>query len=138
MLSGLARIILPERRHVFLTLSPSILVHLGATFAAAIIGLAIGLNLALGWDFLIMPSVMIVALLPLLIGGWGMREGTMVVGLPTVGVESADALLISTLFGLLSTAIGLSGGAPVGLQDAHGVPRTFQVAAKGRLDVNRR
>jgi uncharacterized membrane protein YbhN (UPF0104 family) len=62
-------------------------------------------------DFvLLMPPVMLVASLPISVGGWGVREGSMVVALASAGVASASALLISIELGLLTALLSLPGG----------------------------
>jgi hypothetical protein len=49
-------------------------------------------------------------MLPISIGGWGVREGAMVVALHGFGISAEDALLPSVLFGLCAVAATLPGG----------------------------
>lgn len=60
---------------------------------------------------IIVPLLMEVALLPITIAGWGLREAVMIVGFGAVGVSQPQALLCSVLFGLCGIATGLIGGA---------------------------
>jgi hypothetical protein len=46
------------------------------------------------------PAVFLVAMLPISVAGWGLREGALVVGFGLFGVSSADALAVSVTFGI--------------------------------------
>ncbi len=59
----------------------------------------------------IMPGVILVTVVPISVGGWGLREGAMVVGLGVVGVSTTDALTISLLYGAKFAVFGLLAGA---------------------------
>lgn len=58
----------------------------------------------------ILPPVMLLSSLPIAIGGWGVREGSMIVALSLIGIDSATALAVSVQFGILNTILGLAGG----------------------------
>jgi len=63
------------------------------------------------WDCLIfIPPVMLVTALPISIGGWGVREITMVTTFAYVGVPVELSLAISVLFGILTLITSLPGG----------------------------
>jgi len=70
------------------------------------------LEITLAWQdyFLVIPAILIVSVAPLSIGGWGVREGAMVVGLGLLGVPSESALGLSLVFGAVSLVAGLLGG----------------------------
>lgn len=91
-------------------LGAAVLVHAGVSTCIALLAWALGVGLGLAAALTVVPIVMLISLLPISIGGWGVREGAMIVGLGLVGVESSDALLISIMFGLGAAAIGVSGG----------------------------
>jgi uncharacterized membrane protein YbhN (UPF0104 family) len=62
-------------------------------------------------DFMIlMPPVILASILPISIGGWGMRETAMVFTLSLVGVAPESAFLLSVLVGVLALAMSLPGG----------------------------
>ena len=62
-------------------------------------------------DLLILiPPVMLVSMIPLSIGGWGLREGAMVVAFGYAGIESSQALAVSVLLGVATLAVGVPGG----------------------------
>lgn len=92
---------------------------------AAIYGLAIHvLNVTVLWfvaqnvgiaiDFLecliIVPTVLLVSVVPISIAGWGLREGAMVAGFSYIGMSAADAVFLSVTLGLGMTTVGLIGG----------------------------
>lgn len=59
---------------------------------------------------ILMPPVILATILPVSIGGWGMRETAMVFTLGLVGVEPERAFLLSVLMGVLSIVMSLPGG----------------------------
>jgi uncharacterized membrane protein YbhN (UPF0104 family) len=59
---------------------------------------------------ILMPPVILATILPVSIGGWGMRESAMVFTLGLVGVEPERAFLLSVLMGFLSIVMSLPGG----------------------------
>ncbi len=73
---------------------------------AASLGIAFGLLDALA----VLPAVLLIASVPISIAGWGVREGSMVVGLGLLGVGTGDAALVSIFFGVLLLVFGLLGG----------------------------
>jgi uncharacterized protein (TIRG00374 family) len=75
--------------------------------------------LLLGWNVdatsallaaLLVPAVLEIAMLPISIGGWGVREGAAVIAFGTLGIPSAVAFGASVLFALLTLFLGLFGG----------------------------
>jgi uncharacterized membrane protein YbhN (UPF0104 family) len=65
-------------------------------------------------DFLdcliIVPIIIQVSLIPISIGGWGVRESAAVIGFSFWGVPGDIALTSSILFGLLTLVFSLAGG----------------------------
>lgn len=63
-------------------------------------------------DFLVlMPPVVLLSALPVSVGGWGVRENAMVVGLGSVGIAAGPAVVVSVQMGLLAALVSLPGGA---------------------------
>jgi len=58
----------------------------------------------------VVPLVLLVTALPISIAGWGVREGSMVVGLGLLGVPESDAALVSVVIGLIGVGLGALGG----------------------------
>ena len=90
-----------------LVLSPWGVTLLGAGIAsnlsfvlmATLLSRAMGLSASVA-DFLaFMPLVILASILPISLGGWGVREGILVALLGAVGVPSGQALALSLLFG---------------------------------------
>jgi uncharacterized protein (TIRG00374 family) len=59
---------------------------------------------------LLIPLVTLVAVLPISIAGWGVRENAMIVALGLIGVPAVAALSVSLLYGLVTMATGVPGG----------------------------
>ena len=111
------RAVAGDTRRVFLVPGPlirlmawGILTHLNLTFAIFL--LARGLVIELSWlDCLaLVPPVILIATIPITIGGWGVREGAMIVLLGLIGVPENDAGALSILAGLVGIAAALPGG----------------------------
>jgi glycosyltransferase 2 family protein len=109
LLSLTARRLMLDPGRAVPALGLALVVHLGAVLAMAAIGAGIGAKISLGWYLLVTPTVMMLTMLPISVGGWGVREGAMVVGLGLAGLPMIDALLVSVLFGICSTAVALAG-----------------------------
>jgi uncharacterized membrane protein YbhN (UPF0104 family) len=75
-----------------------------------LLGQSLGLPTSLQQWFIVAPTVLLVSMLPISIGGWGVREGAMVVALHPFGISAEDALLPSVLFGLCAVVATLPGG----------------------------
>ena len=71
---------------------------------------SLGVQTTLQQWFIVAPTVLLVSMLPISIGGWGVREGAMVVALHGFGMSAEDALLPSVLFGLCAVVATLPGG----------------------------
>lgn len=63
-------------------------------------------------DCLVMvPSVLLLATVPVSVAGWGVREGAMVTAFGLIGVSPGGAAAVSVLFGLALIVASLPGGA---------------------------
>jgi hypothetical protein len=111
------RAVAADTRRVFLAPGPlarllawGFLTHLNLTFAVYV--LAQGLAIEVSWlDCLaLIPPVILIATLPISIGGWGVREGAMIVLLGLIGVAENDAGALSILSGLVGIVTALPGG----------------------------
>jgi glycosyltransferase 2 family protein len=97
--------------------------RLGAALAIAAAGQiaipAVAYSLARGQhldvsflDFLVLiPPVVLLAGLPISIGGWGVRENAMIIAMASIGMAAGSALLISVELAALASLISLPGGA---------------------------
>ena len=89
----------------------SLVIHLLSTLMVFVLARGVGVEVSLGHIVVLVPPVILVATLPISVGGWGVREGAMVTALGYVGVTSADAFAVSVTFGLALVVIALPGGA---------------------------
>ena len=78
-----------------------------ATYAMA---RSLGTDITLIDCIVLMQIVALLTAVPISIGGWGVREVSMVALLGLVGVSSSAALLLSIQLGLLGLAVNLPGG----------------------------
>jgi uncharacterized protein (TIRG00374 family) len=58
----------------------------------------------------LVPLVLLVAMIPISIGGWGVREGAFLGAFSLVGVAPGDAVALSATFGLCTIFVSLPGG----------------------------
>lgn len=79
---------------------------------AAVAVLAKGMDISLNPIVLvaILPFVAFVSALPISIGGWGVREGSMVAGLGLMGVQAEEAVALSIAYGLAGLLMTLTLG----------------------------
>lgn len=79
--------------------------------SSKILFVAAALGVKADWQIVmaLVPPLMLLLALPISIGGWGIRENAMVVGLGWVGVSAVDALAVSILTGIISIFVALPG-----------------------------
>ena len=71
---------------------------------------ALALDEVLWWHaVLVVPGTLLVSAIPVSLGGWGIRESSMVFGLTAFGVSDAGALALSIGFGLTIVVAGVIG-----------------------------
>lgn len=86
--------------------------------AFACCGAAIGAPLPFAAIFAVVPLVLLAMLVPISIGGWGVREGAAVALLPIAGLAAAEALAASVAFGIVALAAALPGLAALWVANA--------------------
>jgi len=94
----------------FVILGTSVVNQLALGVIVYVMARALGTNLSLSDALLVFPLAMLVSMVPISLGGWGVREASMVWLLGSVGICPQEAVSISILFGLVNTASGLPGG----------------------------
>ncbi len=90
-------------------LALSILIHLSGAFALWSVAAGVGLSVPLLPCLVLVPPAMLVATLPISLGGWGVREGVLVAAFGMIGVSADAALAVSVAFGVLVMASGAVG-----------------------------
>lgn len=89
----------------------SVVVHGLIVLTVYVIAIGLGLNVGLFESLVLVPAVILLSTLPVSLGGWGLREGLMVIALGLAGVPAEAALTVSVLFGIVQIVAGLPGGA---------------------------
>jgi uncharacterized membrane protein YbhN (UPF0104 family) len=70
---------------------------------------AIGSHLSIFSALALVPMILLAMLIPLTIGGWGLREGAAAALFPLAGLAAAEGLAASVAFGLVFLAVALPG-----------------------------
>jgi uncharacterized membrane protein YbhN (UPF0104 family) len=84
--------------------------HANISLIAWIIARGLNIDITIIDCLVLIPPVMLITTLPISIAGWGVREGAMVAILGFVGVAADASLVLSVIFGLVSTVACLPGG----------------------------
>ena len=88
----------------------SIVMNVVVSLAFWLIADSVGQRLPVLDCVFLVPLVMLMSMLPISVGGWGVREGSMVVALGFLGVPAVASLAASVIYGMAIIAIGLPGG----------------------------
>ena len=108
----------------------SFTLHLLTAFIAWCAARAIGAQLPFTYaPFLVLP-VILIAIVPVSIAGWGIREGAMVAAFGYAGLAPSDGLIISLLYGAAYLVVGMIGGL-VWVLTSKRIERNFAAADGG-------
>lgn len=88
----------------------TLVIHGVSVVSLEILVLGLGLPLDWGQAAAAFPPVLLIAMVPISVGGWGLREGGMIISLAVFGIGTTDAATLSVVFGLLQLVVGLAGG----------------------------
>ena len=88
----------------------SVLIQTFSVFAAVFIARALGLAIDALACLVVLPSAMLIAMLPISVNGWGLREGAMVTGMTLLGFPRTEGLILSLLVGLATLVASIPGG----------------------------
>jgi uncharacterized membrane protein YbhN (UPF0104 family) len=91
-------------------------------FIFFLLGWDLLMNLNLGQWFLIVPPALLISMLPISVGGWGIREACFVVALAGFGIRPDEAIIPPVIFGLGILVVTLPGGI-IWLANRRGVSR---------------
>jgi uncharacterized membrane protein YbhN (UPF0104 family) len=103
------KLVVPGRPAVVAWLS-ALSQHLTRVGVLACLAAGLKLGIPILTLFAFVPAALLVAMLPISFGGWGVRELTFVYFLGSAGVSSEAAFSLSIVFGLLRIIIGAIGG----------------------------
>jgi uncharacterized membrane protein YbhN (UPF0104 family) len=102
--------ILRTPRALVSIISLSVLTHLFTVLAAWCAARSVGANVPLLYLLFLVLPVVLIAIVPISIAGWGVREGAMVAAFAYAGLPRSDGLITSLLFGALYLVVGIAGG----------------------------
>ena len=88
----------------------SLLVHVLAVVIAWCVVQSITAPVTFGQVFQLVPPVMLIAMLPISIAGWGVREATMALAFGYAGLMTNEGVNVSLLFGAVYFIVGVFGG----------------------------
>jgi glycosyltransferase 2 family protein len=106
-----SRAALLDRTLAPVVIASGVLVHLGSVTLVFLLGRAIGVPLGFFECLLLVPPALLIAAVPISLAGWGVREGVLAGGFALIGMNPADIVVVSILYGLTAPAIGLIYGA---------------------------
>ena len=92
------------------TLVVAALGHVNLSLVAYVLAVGLGLDVDVLDCLVLVPPVILIMTLPISIAGWGVRETAMVAAFGYVGVEGHSSLVLSVLFGVVTTVTALPGG----------------------------
>jgi uncharacterized membrane protein YbhN (UPF0104 family) len=88
----------------------ALLTHLSNVVVFYAIGTALDIPLSFTEWLTLVPSALLLAMLPISIAGWGVREAAIIFALGTYGIDAAHAVVPSVVYGLCVLAASLPGG----------------------------
>ena len=97
-------------RQLPLIVASSLLIQLLNVAAIFLLINGMGAHVTIWECLLIVPTVMLISLLPFSIAGWGLRESAMATGFALIQAPAAAALAASVMFGLFTLLLALPGG----------------------------
>ncbi|MGO8828559.1 MAG: lysylphosphatidylglycerol synthase transmembrane domain-containing protein [Steroidobacteraceae bacterium] len=109
-LSEATRAVTADRRAFAPLVGLSFLVHAITILATVVLLGAVAPQVHLLLCAALVPVIMLMAMVPVSIAGWGVREGVMIYGLGLANVPPEAALIVSILIGLCLAGVGLLGG----------------------------
>ena len=89
----------------------SVVVQVANVLFVWLIGIALNIDVAVGYYFIFVPMVSLLTLLPVSVNGMGVREGSVALFLTPLGVEHGTAVTLAFLWFAVFGALGLLGGA---------------------------
>jgi uncharacterized protein (TIRG00374 family) len=95
---------------LLLAFAATMLIQISRILVHALVGLAIGVRVAVGYYFLFVPVLAALVSLPISLNGLGIREGAGVVLFRMAGMTSEQAFTVPFLTYLISVLISLLGG----------------------------
>ena len=95
---------------LLLAFSVTLLVQITRIFTYYFIAMAFNISIPIVYFFMFIPIIMLVIMLPISVGGLGVREGTFIAFFTLVGMATNDAVIISFSNSIINTLVTLLGG----------------------------
>jgi uncharacterized protein (TIRG00374 family) len=99
-----------HRKTLAVTILLSVILQLLFAFYYALTATALNIEIDVYYFILFLPIVTLVTMLPLSLGGLGIREAALVVLFAEVGISSAEVLAVSLTVHVVNTGLSLLGG----------------------------
>jgi glycosyltransferase 2 family protein len=122
-LSEATRAVTADKRAIAPLVGLSFLIHAITILATVVLLAAVAPQAQLLLCAALVPVITLMAIVPVSIAGWGVREGVMIYGLGLADVSPEAALIVSILIGLSLAAVGLLGGVTWLIQTDRDKPR---------------
>lgn len=84
--------------------------HVARVAVLAALAASLQLGISIETLFALVPAALLVAMIPISLGSWGLREAAFIVFLGGAGIAAEAALSLSIAFGLLRVVVGGIGG----------------------------
>jgi uncharacterized membrane protein YbhN (UPF0104 family) len=98
------------RRCFLIAFALAAITHILNVLVFVMLGRSLGLAVTAEQWFFVVPSALLLSMLPISAGGWGMREACFIVALKGLGIPAEQAILPSIIFGLGVLVAALPGG----------------------------
>lgn len=104
------KMLLVHKKASLFSLLHGVVAHLSFCVAGLFLAESLGIEMTWLQAITLLPIVLLVTVLPISIGGWGVREAGAVGLLGLIGVAKPAALMLSIQIGLINVLISLPGG----------------------------
>ena len=84
--------------------------HLGRVAIVFVLAMSLGIWVSPLDAFTLVPAALLLAMVPISLAGWGLREDVFIQAFSLAGVTASNALALSVLYGLVGLITGLLGG----------------------------
>ncbi|HEX4553220.1 MAG TPA: lysylphosphatidylglycerol synthase transmembrane domain-containing protein [Xanthobacteraceae bacterium] len=88
----------------------SLTLHAATVGAVWLIAQGVGAPLGIFQALIVVPPILLIATVPISIGGWGVRESAMAVAFSFLGLAETDGVIVSVLLGAGMFIVGAAGG----------------------------
>jgi glycosyltransferase 2 family protein len=88
----------------------SLTLHAATVGAVWLIAQGVGAPLGVFQALIVVPPTLLIATVPISIGGWGVRETVMAAAFSFLGLAATDGLIVSVLFGAATFIVSAAGG----------------------------